>query len=158
MSKPTAYIETSVVSYLTSRPSRDIVVAGQQQVTQQWWDCARDRYVCVVSEVVLREIRAGDAQAAERRLAVVRGFPTLAVTPEVFSIAAVYNDQLGLPERAAVDVLHIACCVSYRIEYLLTWNCKHIANGGVLERLRDVNSGRGWYVPLIVTPDYLLEV
>jgi hypothetical protein len=151
------YLETTIVSYLTGRPSRDIVVAGHQQTTREWWDTARLRYALYVSEVVLRELQAGDSEAAELRVKKVQGIPILGLIDDVASLARTYEAELRLPPKAGNDILHIAFSVAYDIDYLPTWNCAHIANGHTIRRLAAVNERLGRRTPVIVTPEELLE-
>jgi hypothetical protein len=152
------YLETTIPSYLASRPSRDLVVAAHQQITQDWWWRARQRFDLYISEAVLEEIRTGDAEAASRRLESVHGLPVLALTPDVRSLARVYSTKLRIPERARADIVHIACAVSYGIDYLLTWNCKHIANGYVIQQLLELNRELQRATPVLVTPEELLDL
>ena len=154
---PTVYVETTIPSYLTAAPSRDLIVAGRQQITREWWATARDRFELFVSEAVLQEIRAGDPDMAARRMQIVDGLPVLDVTSQVDSLVEVYQERLGLPDRARPDIAHIAVSVVYELDYLLTWNCTHIANGHVIRRLMEVNHMLGRFTPLLLTPDQLLQ-
>lgn len=149
---PTVYLETTIPSYLAAWPSRDLIVAAHQQITHEWWRDARSRFEIFISEEVLREIRAGDADAAVRRLAVVEALPILRINHEVRRLVRSYKRHLGLPFRARADLLHITFAVAYRLDYLVTWNCTHIANGEVVRRLRAINEKRKTETPLIVTP------
>ena len=151
------YLETTVPSYLVARSSRDLVTAAHQQITHEWWRVARHRYELFISASVLDEIRRGDPDAAARRLALVEGLPVVEVNEDVSSLFEIYNKELGLPKRAEVDVLHIAFAVGFGMDYLLTWNCAHIANGEVVRRLLQVNETLGKPTPVIVTPEELLE-
>jgi hypothetical protein len=110
--KPTVYLETSVISYLAARPSRDLVVAAHQQLTREWWTEAGARYDLVVSDAVIEEISRGDAEAVSRRLALIVGLPVLANDPAVSSLALEYQQLLRLPEEAAADLYHIAYAVA----------------------------------------------
>jgi hypothetical protein len=157
MTAPSVYLETTILSYLAAHPSRDLVVAAHQQITHEWWRVARHRYELFISASVLGEMRKGDPDAAARRLAWVEDLPVLEVNDEVGSLFEAYNKELGLPERATVDVLHIAFAVGFGMDYLLTWNCAHIANGEVVRRLLQVNETLGKPTPVIVTPEELLE-
>lgn len=151
------YLETTIISYLTARPSRDLIVAAHQQTTQQWWQLSRSRYDLLISEVVIRELQAGDPQAAERRMQVVEALPLLAFSDDVASLAKTYHEELKLPAKAGNDVLHIAFAVAYAVDYLLTWNCAHIANGHTIKRLSAINDRLGRPTPVIVTPEELCE-
>jgi hypothetical protein len=150
------YLETTIVSYLTAKPSRDVVVAGHQETTREWWE-TRARYDLLVSEVVLRELRAGDPEAAAHRMRQVQDIPLLGFSDDVVSLARVYQAELQLPPKAGNDILHIAFSVAYEVDYLLTWNCAHIANGHTIKRLTAINDRLGHPVPVIVTPEGLLE-
>lgn len=151
------YLETTIISYLTGRSSRDVVVAGHQQTTREWWDNSREHHELFVSEVVLREIQEGDAEAAELRLRMVQGIPNLGLNADVASLAHTYQTELQLPPKAGNDVLHISLAVSYEMDYLLTWNCAHIANGRTIKRLTAINDRLNRRTPVIVTPEELME-
>lgn len=155
--KPTLYLESTIPSYLAAHPSRDLIVAAHQQITHDWWQRARGAFDLHVSAAVLEEIDAGDPDAASRRQAFVADLPVLRLTDEVAELAAVYRDQLGLPRGAQLDAIHLAYAVAYEMSYLLTWNCKHLANGVVIHRLHDLNAELGRFVPVIVTPEELFE-
>ena len=151
------YIETTIPSYLTSAPSRDLVIAGHQQISHTWWRTAKDRFDLFVSEAVLREVRAGDSECAARRLAMLADLRVLPLNQEIRSLAEWYQKELRLPQKAEADALHIAVAVFYEMDYLLTWNCSHIANGRILRMLMQLNQGFGRYTPLLLTPQELLS-
>jgi predicted nucleic acid-binding protein len=153
----TAYLETTIPSYLTSRPSRDLVVSAHQQLTHEWWAAAREDVDLFVSEAVLEEIRIGDPEVAARRLRIIEGLPLLEVNEEAGRLAAIYARRLGL-HGAAADILHIAVAVAYKLDYLVTWNCKHIANAQVIHRLMIINQELEMATPVIATPEFLLDV
>jgi predicted nucleic acid-binding protein len=123
----TVYIETSVVSYLTARPSHDSIVAACQQMTRSWWDVGRVMVSAYISPYVIEEASNGDPQATEQRLAALRPIPVLPVNPEILELAEFLLLGGGLPPKARIDALHIACAAHHRIQVLLTWNCAHIA-------------------------------
>jgi hypothetical protein len=149
----TVYLETTIPSYLAAYASRDLVVAAHQQVTADWWRSARRRFSLFVSETVLAEIAVGDPEAAARRMQIVNGLPVLVLNDDVRFLVDEYERRLGLPEQGRADLPHIAFAVAYEMDYLVTWNCRHIANGEVVRRLMDVNTGLGRWTPLIVTPE-----
>jgi hypothetical protein len=155
-SKPALYLESTIISYLAAFPSRDLIVAAHQQITHEWWDRARSRFSNYISQAVLDEIGIGDPGAASRRLALVTGLPILALTEEVELLAEEYLHKLGLPRGAQLDMVHLACAVFYEVDYLLTWNCAHLANGLVIKRLQRVNDAFGRATPIIATPEELL--
>ncbi|MFN0135543.1 MAG: type II toxin-antitoxin system VapC family toxin, partial [Phycisphaerae bacterium] len=126
--RPALYIETTIPSYLTARPSRDIVFHAAQQITRDWWDTRRFEYDLYVSQVVLEESADGDPDAARRRLAAIDAIPHLPVTPACADLAKVLSEAIRIPERAFADALHISIATVHRVPYLLTWNCAHLAN------------------------------
>ncbi len=155
--KPTAYIETSVVSYLTARPSRDVVVAAYQQITREWWRSAADRFNLVVSALVLSEANAGDPQAARTRMNALEAVTLVEATPDAERLAQRLIDAEAVPRRAADDAAHIAIAVTNGIEFLVTWNFRHIANAEMRFRIERACRQAGYEPPVICTPNELLE-
>src|SRR5579875_220115 len=151
------YIETTVVSYLTARPSRDVVIAGHQQVTHEWWNTRSADYELCVSQLVLDEASAGDAQAAQERLLVLRPMLVLETTMEALELAKELLQAGALPAKAVDDALHIAISATKSIPYLLTWNCRHLANAVMRPVIESVCSAKGFKAPIICTPEELLE-
>lgn len=155
-SMDTVYIETSVISYLRQRPSTQVVMAAHQILTHRWWDNERIKYELVVSQYVIDEASAGDPILAADRLLALDGIPLLANAPEIAQIANEIMSRAILPAKAQVDALHIAAAAHHRIQYLLTWNCKHIANAKMLPRIHQVLKDFGVPIPIICTPEELL--
>lgn len=153
----TVYLETTIPSYLVARPSRDLIVAAHQQITHDWWRDAREHFDIYISEIVLTEIRIGNPDVATRRLAIVEELPILEINDEVQNLVNIYAQRLGLTGRAQADLPHIAFAVAYAMDYLVTWNCAHIANGAVIRRLMEINLELQRHTPIIVTPEELLE-
>lgn len=154
---PSVYIETSIVSYLRSRPSRQVVSAARQIQTRRWWD-TRDRiYELVTTQYVLDEASRGDPQLAAERLEALADIPLLDLPPQVATTADQLLSRAVLPSRARLDALHIAAAAYHGIEYLLTWNCTHIANARLVPQVREVLQELGFRPPHICTPDELLE-
>ena len=151
------YIETTVVSYLTARPSRDVVIAGHQQVTHEWWDTRRSDYELCVSQLVLDEAGAGDPQAAEERLAVLQSMLVLEMTAEALELAKGLIHAGALSAKAAGDALHIAIAATKGVPYLLTWNCRHLANAVMRPMIEAACNTNGFKAPIICTPEELLE-
>lgn len=151
------YVETTVVSYLTAKPSRDLIVAAHQQVTREWWEKARQRFDLFVSAVVMDEISEGDAEAAEKRKSVVSGMAFLGRTSEVETIKADYARNLPIPDKALADCYHLALASWHGMDYLVSWNMKHIVNGDVILAVQEMNAARGIRTPLICTPEELME-
>jgi len=155
--KPKVYLETTIPSYLTSRPSRDLVTAAHQQVTRDWWERRRHDYDLFASQVVVQEARAGDQDAAERRLAALEGVPQLELREDVFALAEELMEKGAVPREAAEDALHIAAATVHGMEYLLTWNCTHIANAHTRFLIEEVCRSLGYRPPTICTPEELIE-
>src|ERR1022692_256314 len=151
------YIETSFVSYLTSRPSRDLVIAAHQQITHEWWDTRRASYELCISQLVLDEAGAGDAQSAQERLLVLQPMLVLETTAEALELAKELLQAGALPAKAADDALHIAVAATKTVPYLLTWNCRHLANAVMRPVIESVCGAKGFKAPIICTPEELLE-
>jgi hypothetical protein len=149
-------LETTIPSYLAAWPSRDLVRAAHQQVTREWWEQRRSEFEVVISLAVLQECQAGDPEAANQRLELVRDLPLLEQTEEATSLAQALMERVPLPERAAVDALQIAIAVVHGVDYLLTWNCTHIANAALRGRIESVCRDEGYEAPVICTPEELL--
>ena len=154
--KPKAYLETTIVSYLAASPSRDIVIAGHQEITRQWWE-RRDRFELFVSEAVVDEAKRGDAVVAARRQALLSGIPVLDLGVEVHDLAVRLLRIRAVPAKALVDAVHIAVAAVNRIDYLLTWNCTHIANAAVRGKIEQGCRAAGLQAPAICTPEELME-
>ena len=123
--KPRVYLETTIISYLTARPSRDLITAAHQQITQQWWQTRRAHFDLFVSPPVIQEAQAGDPEAAARRIAGLQDIPLLTLSAEAAGLAQALIAQGPLPDTAVVDALHIAIAAVNGMHYLLTWNCTH---------------------------------
>ncbi|MSR58547.1 MAG: PIN domain-containing protein [Planctomycetaceae bacterium] len=153
----TVYIETSIVSYLRQRPSSQVVMAARQLLTHQWWDDERGNYELVTSQFVLDEASAGDPVLAAERLQSLDGIPLLPRDPQIGVIANEIMSRAILPPKASMDALHIAVVAHHRIQYLLTWNCKHIANAKFLPRIHDLLLDLGYPIPIICTPEEMVD-
>lgn len=155
--KRTIYLETSVISYRVARPSRDIVVLARQEITTEWWDGVLPHLDAFVSPVVLDEIAGGDQQAQALRLQLVADMPPLAVDERIIVLAEAISEQIRLPERAQADAYHIAIPAVHGIDYLVTWNCKHIANAFILRKIERIVQTMGYTMPVVCTPEELME-
>jgi hypothetical protein len=156
MSKPRVYLETTVVSFLCARTSRDLVQAAHQEVTWEWWESRRQDFDLFVSPVVEREISAGDSVAAARRLEMIEGIPSLEVTDRAIDLAADILAKGALPPKAADDALHLAVGTVHRMDYLATWNCRHLANMELMARVAWLVEARGYTLPVVCVPEELL--
>jgi len=146
------YIETSVVSLLVAQPSRNLVMAARQQATRDWWNLRRDFFHCVTSDEARTEAARGDPDQARLRLAALARLPSLAVTAEAEHLAAEFLNTGALPAAARPDAVHLAVAAYARAHYLLTWNCRHLANAQILRQLEREACRRGWDLPTVCTP------
>ena len=155
MKKPSVYIETSVVSYLAARPSRDLIVAAHQQITQEWWETRREGYQCYTSELTYVEARKGDPEVARRRLQLLEGMTLLVVDEPVLNFAEQLVSLKVVPENVREDAIHIALSVLNQMNYLVTWNFKHIAKGTTLEMIQRICIQNKYIMPIICSPQSL---
>jgi hypothetical protein len=153
--KPRVYVETSVLSYLTALPSRDIVRAAHQQVTIEWW-ARREHFELFISEAVLAEVRRGDSAAASRRVAAAQGLPVLSATEEAQTLASTLLTTAAMPRKAAIDAAHVAIAAVNGMHFLMTWNCAHIANAVMRPSIEAVCRAAGLVPPVICTPEELV--
>ena len=156
MEKKSVYIETSVISYLTSRPSRNLIVAAWQSETNRWWELRRVDFALCISPLVVEEIGGGDPVAAERRLAAVAGIPLLGIRDEIFELAEALVQPSAIPRKAFDDALHISLVAFYGIDFLLTWNCRHMDNAEIKPVVRATCETFGYKCPEICTPTELM--
>lgn len=152
------YIETTFVSYLTALASRDVVIAGHQQSTKEWWDECRSDYQLCASELVFQEAGAGDPQAAQERLDVLKDMLLLETRQEAQDLAKELVQAGALPAKAFEDALHIAVAAHQKIPYLLTWNLRHMANATMRPLIETVCANKGYKAPIICTPEELRRV
>ena len=155
--KSSVYIESSVVSYLTARRSRDVVSVGRQTITHEWWTKRKDSYELFISPLVIEEISGGSSEAAERRLAVVQGLQSLSVTSEAELVATNLLSSKAIPENSARDALHIAIAATQGIDYLLTWNFKYINNATTRAIIIKSVTDSGYLCPILCSPEELGE-
>jgi len=152
----TVYLETSFISYLVARPGRDVIVAGHQQTTQDWWANRRSQFECSVSQVVIDEASLGDPDEVQKRLAIIAGLPTLDVTEDAKALATAIMAAGMLPAHAFPDAAHVAVSAVHAVDYLLTWNCKHLANAQIARRIAVVCEKLSHKMPIICTPEELM--
>ena len=153
--KRKVYLETSVISYLTARPSKNVIEAGHQQSTYQFWD-KRNEFDLSASELVLTECAAGDTEAASKRLAALRGIKLLEVTAHSIEPAKDLVAAGIIPSKAGEDALHISIATVHFTDYLVTWNCRHIANPEIQYQITENFRLKGLFLPFICTPDELI--
>ncbi len=153
--KPRVYLETTVISYLTARPSRDLIVAAHQKITQDWWADSSADFELLVSQLVIQEASGGDRNAAQERLRVLEDIPLLPTSEEALAIAKKFVQQGLVPQKVFEDAAHIAIAAVNGMDYLLTWNLKHIANAFLRNRIETLCRTEGYEPPIICTPEEL---
>ncbi|MEP6664518.1 MAG: type II toxin-antitoxin system VapC family toxin [Verrucomicrobiota bacterium] len=151
------YIESTIPSYVVARPARDLLQAARQQITRDWWDLQREKHELFTSQVVLDEIAFGENAMAQLRLELLQGVPLLQVTDDVKEFARKILSSGLLPKTADRDAAHIALASAYKMDILLSWNCRHIANAAIQARLRKLADADGLTLPVICTPEELME-
>ena len=156
--KPTVYLESTVISYVAARPSRDLIIAAHQQVTHEWWEKALPQCEAFISPIVIEEISRGDLQAAQIRLDKIAPFSIVEVVLEVRNLADEYFNAVQIPEKARADAYHLALATWHGLDFLLSWNCTHIVSGRVKMIIEEINAEFGIRTPVICTPEELMEV
>lgn len=150
------YLETTFISYLVARPSRDVIVAGHQQTTQDWWENRRSEFECSVSQVVIDEASVGDPTEVQKWLTIIGGLPSLAITDDANALTQAIMAAGILPLQVVRDAAHVAVAAVHAVDYLLTWNCKHLANAQIARRIAVVCEKLGRKMPIICTPEELM--
>jgi predicted nucleic acid-binding protein len=152
----TVYIETSILGYLTARSTKDLILAANIEITRDWWEFRRSTFTLYISKVVLDEVARGDPEIAANRLKILNGVPLVELNQAVQSLATQFLSRSNLPPKASDDAVHIAAATVHGMDYLLTWNCKHIANAQIQRKLEEVSFDFGYQLPVICTPYELL--
>ncbi|MBN1943826.1 MAG: type II toxin-antitoxin system VapC family toxin [Phycisphaerae bacterium] len=155
--KPTLYLETTIVSYLTARPSRDIVILGHQETTRQWWETKRSEYRIFISPFVIEESSAGDPAASRKRIQILEEMDVLPVNSSLEKLSQELQKYLEIPDKARLDAIHLAFSILYELDYLLTWNCSHLANANALRKLARMAKERNYWLPIVCTPDEMIS-
>ncbi|QEP42872.1 PIN domain-containing protein [Ectothiorhodospiraceae bacterium BW-2] len=155
--KETVYVETSVISYLTARPSNDLRAMANQNTTTEWWETRKPNYGVFVSDLVISEASKGHPEASQRRLAAIAELPLLQISENVRELALTLIESHALPEKAEADAYHIAIAAVNGVAYLLTWNCTHIANAHTRPKIENTCRAFGYEPPVICTPLELME-
>lgn len=151
------YIETTIISYLTARTSKNPIVSGRQALTHEWWEHRRTAFDLVVSELVFEEAKAGDPEAAKRRMGYISEMNSLHISDEAVLLAEALVKEGPIPSEYGEDALHIALCAVNGIDFLVTWNCRHLANAYRRHQIEAVVEARGYRCPVICTPEELME-
>jgi hypothetical protein len=147
------YIESTIPSYVVARPARDLLQAARQQITCDWWEAQRERHELFTSQVVLDEIAEGEPLMAKRRLDLMSEIAVLDLSVQAELLAAGILTSGLVPSNADGDAAHIALATVHKMDILLTWNCRHIANAAIVGRLRRLVAGQGFTLPEICTPE-----
>ena len=153
--KASVYIESSVISYLAARPSRDVVIAGRQAITHDWWSNQRHRFDLRLSALVEEEIGRGDPEAAKRRQSFVAEIPSLAISDQATELAELLLSEGAIPAGSENDALHIGVATAQGADFLLTWNFRHINNAEVKSAIARVVESQGFVCPQICSPEEL---
>ena len=156
MDKKTVYIETSIVSYLTARPTSDLLAAAWQKTTVDWWDTQKDRFDLYTSDIAVEEAGKGNPEAAARRLEALSGIPILPITEAVVALSKALLQGRALPAKGLDDALHVAVSAVHGVDYLLTWNCRHLDNAETKPIMRSVCTIQGHISPELCTPQELM--
>jgi predicted nucleic acid-binding protein len=154
--KPRVYVETSVLSYLAARPSRNAITAARQLITQRWWETEREKYVLVISELVEAECGRGDPELIKRRQALLGVVSLFPVNEKILELARRLIGPGAVPEKAGPDAVHIAAAAIEQCEYLLTWNFRHIANVRIRREVERILAKHGYHQTTICTPEELV--
>lgn len=158
LEKKTLYIETSVVSYLTARPSANLIAAANQRMTIDWWEGQRSKFDPKISKLVIEEAGRGHLEAAERRLAALAGIAVLDITDDAVRLSKELLRGGALPIKALDDAIHVAVSAVHGVDFLLTWNCRHIDNAEIKPVIREICEHSGHRCPEICTPRELMGV
>lgn len=154
--KAKLYLETTIPSYLTAQPSRDLIVAAHQQITHDWWEKRRQNFEILISQFVIDEAGKGDKEASRKRLNLLSELNLLNITDDVLFLASAILDAGVIPQKAATDAAHIAIATVHNIQFLLTWNCAHLANAEMSMEIKSVCKSKGYECPVICTPEELM--
>ncbi|MDJ1176553.1 type II toxin-antitoxin system VapC family toxin [Roseofilum capinflatum] len=152
----TVYIETSCVGYLTVRPSNNLIVMANMEITRRWWEERREKFNLYISQVVWDEASQGDSEMVKRRLEIIQDIPLLNITETARELGIQFLTRSNLPAKASDDAIHIAVATVHQLDYMLTWNCKHIANAQIQRKLAEICSDFGYQLPVVCTPYELM--
>ena len=153
---PTVYLETSVISYLAARTSQEAVVAARQHETHRWWNLRRHEYRLFVSELVIEEASDGNPEEAAKRIALIHDLEALSITEAAKSLASALIIAGSLPAKATNDAIHASVCAANAVDFLVTWNLRHLVNAPMRRNIEQVFRKSGYVPPAICTPEELL--
>ncbi|MCL2602959.1 MAG: type II toxin-antitoxin system VapC family toxin [Defluviitaleaceae bacterium] len=151
------YIETTIPSLATSKPSRDMIIAGRQATTIFFWESERHKYDLYTSQYVMDECLQGDIEAAKRRLKFLEGITIISRSEQISGLANEYQKLLNMPDKSKIDCFHLAVCVISKMDYLMSWNCTHLGINTFI-RIQKYNEVNSLLTPVLLTPEALLEI
>ncbi|MBF0410422.1 MAG: type II toxin-antitoxin system VapC family toxin [Candidatus Riflebacteria bacterium] len=155
--KKRIYLETSFISYLVSeKQTRDMVIEANKQITREWWIKRKNDFELFISEFVIQEAKKGDSNASNKRILLLETLPILAATEEVLQLSEKFLRSKIIPKKAAQDSVHISISTIHGMDYLLTWNCTHIANAEIQKSINKICVTEGFEMPIICTPFELM--
>lgn len=152
----TVYIETSIISYLTAKPSKNLIAAARRQRTWEWWENCRQDYTLFTSNLVIAEASQGDAQRSQKRLHALREIERLAINAACEELAEKLIAHSPIPDNAQDDALHVAIASCHAVNFLITWNFRHLANAHLIPKVRTIVEDAGYRFPHICTPEELM--
>lgn len=155
--RPRLYLETTIPSYLTARPSQDLRKLRLQKITQRWWNSWRTQFHIHVSDSVWNEVGRGDPEAARRRIVAIDRLPELKTNDSALSLRSKFLEGGGIPLKSEEDAMHMALATVHRMEFLLTWNCAHLVNPHIARRIAAICQSENFSCPIVCTPEQLLE-
>ena len=154
--KAKIYLETSFISYFTVRLSRDLITAAHQQITHEWWETRSRKYELYISQLIIDEASKGDSEASQKRVEFLSKIPILKLNEEVYQLAQDFISRKIIPSKYIDDAFHISFATIHGMDYLLTWNCKHIANAEMRNKIEEICRTNGYINPIICTPEELM--
>jgi predicted nucleic acid-binding protein len=152
----TVYIETSVIGYLAVRPNNNLIFMANLEITRRWWETRRSQFTLYISQIVLDEASQGDSEMASKRLEILQNLSVLELNDTIEDLGMQFLTKSNLPAKASDDAIHIAAATVHGLDYLLTWNCKHIANAQIQKKLTEICRDFGYKLPTICTPYELM--
>ena len=156
--RPKLYLDTSIPSLLTSRPSRDPHKAHMQRITQEWWELYRWQFDVYYSDRVTEEASEGDPSAADERMGALKHFEELKLSAPAIQLAGKILKLCHLPQKAKFDAQHVAIAATHSLQFLLTWNCAHLANKHIRPNMMHICRNEGYTAPLILTPEEAIRL
>ena len=154
--KSSVYIETSIPSfYYETRTEAESV--AMKNWTQLWWKNSQERFICYTSEAVFNELESGEYPKKQEKIELIKNITLLEINDEIEEIVEVYISNYLMPKDELGDALHLAIASFHKVDYLLTWNCNHLANANKKKHIRRINERLRIHTPEILTPLEIME-